>query len=90
MVPFFGTMHYLSVPLIAGLAVGICLVLLFAVTPSPFSSSTENRFPRDQVHYLSTFHALKSHYAVGEKLNFALNAKVYGNDCGTPNVLIID
>jgi hypothetical protein len=81
----------LAVPIVAGLVAGVGLVLLFAAASlSHFNSIEQNGFPSSREGYSLTLEGLKDYYSIGEKLNFTLRMKGYGNDCGTPNVLIMD
>lgn len=86
------TLDHVAVPVVAGLVVGVCLVLLFAaISLSSFSSSGQNGFSTDKRNQFTlTLEGLKDHYLVGEKLDFALGIKGYGQECGTPNILIVN
>jgi hypothetical protein len=70
---------------IAGLAVGIAFVVLFA---SIFSQS--NPVVQRKHHFDVSIMGLKDLYNTGEKIDFSVRVKGYGTNCGAPSVKIID
>ncbi|MGI0018984.1 MAG: hypothetical protein ACREAY_00780 [Nitrososphaera sp.] len=74
-----------TVPVIAGLAVGIAFVVLFA---SFFNSATP--IVQREFHADLSIEGLKDRYSVGEKIDFAIRATGYGAICGYPDFKVID
>lgn len=70
-----------TAPVIAGLAIGIGFVVLFAV----MFNAAEN-MPRNSLDI--SIVGLKDSYQVGETIDFTVAVKGYGTACGYPNVMI--
>ncbi len=75
----------MSVPVIAGLAVGIAVVVLFALLFGGANSIAQRKFPID-----ISIDGLNDRYSVAESIDFTIRATGYGIMCGYPNVKIID
>lgn len=74
-----------AIPVIAGLAVGIAFVVLFA---SFFNSATP--ILQREFHADLSIEGLKDRYSAGERIDFTIRAAGYGAICGYPDFKVID
>jgi hypothetical protein len=72
-------------PVIAGLAAGIILVLLFA----SFFAST-NPIQQRKFHLDLSIEGLKDRYSIGERIDIIIRATGYGTACGYPIAKVIN
>jgi hypothetical protein len=77
----------LSIPVIAGLAVGILFVVLFASFTN--ANESESRLIGKYPHFTLSVGGLKDSYSVNEPLNFTLTVSGYGAMCTQyPEILV--
>src|SRR5581483_2370728 len=82
----------LTAPVIAGLAVGVGFIVMFAVVANSSFASTSSTFHVSRYPSMSlTIDSLKEKYNAGEPIDFTLNAHGYGPDCPeAPSITIRD
>ena len=76
----------ISIPVIAGLSVGILLIVILALVF--FNSPSNSTFSATPNNLSLTIDALKESYHVGEPLTFTLRVTGYGDCYQTPNAAI--
>ncbi len=81
-----------TVPVVAGLALGISFVVIFAaVANSSFGMSPPSHYIGRYPYMTLTIEGLKETYSKGGPIDFTLNVKGYGTNCiETPSIWIKD
>jgi hypothetical protein len=74
------------IPIIAGLASGIALVALFDLLVTP--SGTNVFVPEDRYGFQVSVYGVKNTYEAGEKIDFVMRIKGFGDTCASPNFAI--
>jgi hypothetical protein len=74
-----------TIPVVAGLAVGIAFVVLFASFFDSAAPIVQRKF-----HAELSIEGLKDRYSVGERIDFTVRAAGYGTICGYPDLKVID
>lgn len=74
-----------AIPVVAGLTIGIAVVVLFASLFGSSSPIIQRKAFADV-----SITGLKEVYRTGEKIDFTIRAKGYGTNCGNPSVTMVD
>ncbi|MGI0048764.1 MAG: hypothetical protein ACREAW_04420 [Nitrososphaera sp.] len=74
-----------AIPVIAGLAVGVAFIMLFASVFAAVDPVTGKRY-----HLYVSIDGLEDSYGIGERIEFVVTARGYDHLCGFPNIDIVN
>jgi hypothetical protein len=76
------------IPVIVGLATGAAFIVVIAILFVSFTNQSTASFPRDDYHFQVSVAGLKDSYEAGERIDFVMKIKGFGDTCANPNFAI--
>jgi hypothetical protein len=76
------------IPVIVGLATGAAFIVVIAILFVSFTNQSTASYPRHDYHFQVSVSGLKNRYEVGERIDFVMRIKGFGDTCANPNFAI--
>ena len=77
-----------AIPVIVGLAGGAAFIVVIAIIFISFTGQSTISFPRQNHHFQVSVAGLKDSYEVGERIDFVMRIKGFGDSCASPSFAI--
>ena len=76
------------IPVVVGLATGAVFIVVIATIFVSFTNQSIAPFPKHDYHFQVSVAGLKDSYEVGERIDFVMRIKGFGDTCANPNFAI--